>query len=581
LSEHPTEILLVDDDPRNLLAIESALEDVAKIVRARSGEEALRCLLEREFALVLLDVQMPSMDGFETAALIRSRERSRGTPIIFITAFNRDDHEILKAYALGAVDFLFKPVVPEMLRAKASVFVALQEEQARVARQAELLRSHERREHARILADERRRWEEQALRHQMEEERRTSEELTRKTEELTRLIDERERTQGELAHMNERLAQANQRKDQFLAVLAHELRNPLAPLVHGLELFRMRLRDMPSESAEPLRRIQALMSRQTDTLRRLVDDLLDISRIDRGQIELRREEIEIHEVLRQAIATSQPAIEDRRHAVHFEPLVQPAYVDADSVRLVQVFGNVLGNACRYTPEGGQIEVRCATEQDWLSICIMDNGRGIDPELLPRIFDMFVQERRGGEGLGLGLTLARILIEQHGGRIEAHSDGIGRGSRFTIWLPVRHGRQDFLVGADGPVRELRLVPRRVVLVDDHPDVRESLRELLQLWGHTVSEAEDGELGLDTILRIKPDVAFVDIGMPKLDGYGLACRVRELIPSSQIRLVALTGFGQQSDQERAYQAGFDAHLVKPTSPQALEKVFLDLEAAGASR
>jgi signal transduction histidine kinase len=581
------QLLLVDDDPRNLLAIEAALDGVADIVRAHSGEEALRHLLERDFALVLLDVQLPRMDGFETAALIRNRPRSRYTPIIFITAFDRNDQEVLKAYTLGAVDFLFKPIVPAMLRAKASVFVELQQERARVALQAEKLRDHEQREHARILSEERRRWEEAGLRQQMDEERRISEELARKTEELTRLIVELEQAHRQLGQANTELSQANERKDQFLAVLSHELRNPLVPLVHGIELMRLHLERGGNKPESALWRIQASMYRQAATLRRLVDDLLDISRIDRGQIELRKEVVEVNGIVLEAIASVRPLLEEQQQDLSFEPLQEPAWIEADPVRIAQILANVLTNASRYTPARGRIQIRCARRDAELSIAISDNGSGIAPEMLPRIFDMFVQEHRhNGKGLGLGLTLSRMLVEKHGGRIEAHSEGIGRGSTFTIALtlaPGPHAVAERVLESALPADECATSARTysVVVIEDHPDVRESLRELLSFWGHRVEEAEDGEAGLEAIVRVRPDIAFVDIGMPKLDGYSVARRVRQMLPGDQMRLIALTGFGQKADLERTRAAGFDGHLVKPATPQALRQAFTDLEAASTGR
>lgn len=268
------DILVVDDDPNNLVAIEVALGDLgARLVKASSGTEALRHLLKQDFALILLDVQMPSMDGFETARLIRARDRSRHVPIIFITAHSHDDDAVLKGYDLGAVDFLFKPIVPEVLRTKASVFVELQRRSSEIARQAELLREHERREHDRSLAEARQRWEAESLR-----------------------------------RINGKLKEADRKKDEFLALLAHELRNPLAPIVAALEVIRL-------ADADPalLMRSRAIIERQVVHLTRLVDDLLEVSRITNGKLELCRERIEIGAVVAQAIATSEVALQEKRH----------------------------------------------------------------------------------------------------------------------------------------------------------------------------------------------------------------------------------------------------------------------------
>jgi CheY-like chemotaxis protein len=257
------DILVVDDNPANLLAIEAALGDLAlRVQRAHSGTEALRLLLERDFALILLDVNMPSMNGFETARLIRERKRSRHTPIIFVTAYSRDDNEVLAAYELGAVDFLQKPIVAEILRAKAAVFVALQRRTAEVARQADLLRAHERLLHEQRLSEERRRWEEASLRRQRDEAQRAAEALTRKAEELAATIEEKERIERALLASNAELAAADRRKDEFLAVLGHELRNPLAPLMAGLALFK---RGLAAEPFDPTR-----LFRTRDTMERQV-----------------------------------------------------------------------------------------------------------------------------------------------------------------------------------------------------------------------------------------------------------------------------------------------------------------------
>jgi signal transduction histidine kinase len=571
-------ILLVDDDRRNRLAIEAALGSVAHVVQAQSGEEALRHLLNQDFALILLDVQMPRMDGFKTASLIRQRERSQRTPIVFITAFDHDDREILHAYELGAVDFLFKPIVPELLRAKAAVFVELARERAAVAHQAELLRQHERREHQRAFAEERRSWEEQLLRLQVEQQRRAAEQQAQRAEELARLITVQQKTELELTRVNRELAAVDQRKDEFLAVLAHELRNPLAPLLHGLELMRVYIERKTGDPTNDLLRTRTLMERQILHLRRLVEDLLDFSRINLGKIELRRSPVEVSEVIRHAVATSAPRIEENAHKLEVVLPERPLFVNADEVRLIQVISNLLNNASRYTEPGGMIQLRCRAEDGEVVLEVSDNGRGVEPELLPRVFELFVQGGPSGDGLGLGLNLVRYLVQLHGGRVYARSEGRGCGSTFTVRLPeladarapTRPGGARSAEPADkrDANRSQRL---RVVVVDDHSDIRASLQELLRLWGHEVEVASDGESGLDLILRTQPDIAFVDISMPKLDGFAVARRIREALPAEPIRLIAMTGFGQEDDRQRALASGFDLHLVKPATPDALRAIF----------
>src|SRR5688572_9570166 len=283
------DILVIDDNPANLLAIEAALAGLGlNLVTAQSGADGLRQLLERDFALILLDIEMPGMNGFETARLVRGRLRTRHVPIIFVTAFSRDDREILEGYALGAVDFLFKPIVPEVLRAKASVFVELRRRTDEVARQAELLREAERQEHKRRLAEERQRWESEALREQMEKEKANAAATAHKAAELARTVAALERVESELMERQRQLEQADRRKNEFLALLGHELRNPLAPIVTGLELIRSRPFDDPI-----LRKACGALERQVGHLTRLVDDLLDVSRITTGKIDLRRERVTI------------------------------------------------------------------------------------------------------------------------------------------------------------------------------------------------------------------------------------------------------------------------------------------------
>ena len=542
------DILVVDDNKANLIAMEAVLASLGSpVVRAQSGEEALRILLERDFALILLDVQMPLLDGFETARLIRERRRSSHTPIIFVTAHGRDENDVQAAYKLGAVDFLFKPVVGEVLRSKATVFVELHRRTALLTRQGEQLREHERREHERALQEERRRWNEEALRRQMQE-----------------------------------MAEADRRKDEYLAVLGHELRNPLSAVVTGCDLLRRKFEGMPGLDPSILLTRERI-DRQAQHLRRLVDELLDVTRISSGKIELKMATTTAQDVIEQALVTSCAAIEERGHELVVEVPADPVVLYADPVRLIQSIGNLINNAARYTDEKGTIWVKCEVSpaRDSVRIEVRDNGRGIAPEILPRVFDIFVQE--GGRdtegGLGLGLTIVKRLIELHGGTVTASSQGPGRGSTFTITLRIDPRAAAVVPGgasapADGAIAveargapapqagvEAPARPLTVVLVEDNEDIVESMSEFLADLGHTVHTAGDGRRGLEMIISHKPDVAIVDVGLPILDGYQVASEVRQHMGAAAPRMVAMTGYGQEADRRRARDAGFDRHLVKP--------------------
>jgi signal transduction histidine kinase len=391
-------ILVVDDRKENLLAADAALSGFgAVIVTALSGEEALKRLLESDYSLVLLDIQMPGMDGYETAKFIRARPRTAHLPIIFLTAHDAEAKNMLRGYELGAVDFMLKPFAPEILRAKAQVLLALQERTEEVAR---LRMQHE---------------------HELERQRIQAQHLARETE-----------AKHQLARLNEQLAENDHRKNEFLAILAHELRNPLAPLRALFDLAKQ-------GPDKPLtQRMLDIGDRQLTLLARLVDDLLDISRITANKIELRPETLDVREVIEAAITTSKPRISDRRHALETRISAAPVTVTVDSLRMVQVISNLLNNAARYTPPGGHIELACTADEAFATIAIKDNGIGIPSELVPTIFDMFVQERvrsDGGGGLGLGLALAKHLVELHGGRIEVTSPGRGKGSTFAVRLPA--------------------------------------------------------------------------------------------------------------------------------------------------
>jgi len=584
------EILAVDDSLANLLAIEAALGDFgAHVVKTQSGADALRRLLTQDFALILLDVQMPIMDGFQTARMIRERQRNRETPIIFVTAHHREHADVLKAYELGAVDFLFKPIVPEILRAKASVLLALQRRTAEVAIQARLLREQEHQMHQRRLAEARRDWEEDMLRRQVEEERRVATETARRADELARTVAALEKVERELTRTNEDLAEADRRKDEFLATLAHELRNPLAPLSAGLEVLRLEL--SPGEVSDRVIATRSSMERQVCHLKRLVDELLDTSRIESGKVTLDIEMLDLREIVGQALGICRAEIDARHQKLEVELPDEPMLVKGDAVRLTQVFANLLNNANRYTNDGGNIRLECHAQGERAVISVTDDGQGISREVIARIFDIFVQERTGTGGLGIGLTLVRQLVELHGGEVSAESEGLGRGSRFEVNLPLAPAAEQRVRPDTNAMAEMepeveskkeRTGERnlRVVVVDDSEDIRETMCALLSLWGHEVQTAGDGRAGLDLILEQAPDVAVVDIGLPELDGLEVARAVRASPRGREVRLVAMTGFGQKQDRIRVVQAGFDTHLVKPARVEELEAALLGNDRAQAA-
>jgi signal transduction histidine kinase len=562
------EILAVDDSLANLLAIEAALGEFgAHVVKTQSGADALRRLLTQDFALILLDVQMPIMDGFQTARMIRERQRNRETPIIFVTAHHREHADVLRAYELGAVDFLFKPIVPEILRAKASVLLALQRRTAEVAIQARLLREQEHQMHQRRLAEARRDWEDEMLRRQVEEERRAATETARRAEELARTVAALEKVERELTRTNQDLAEADRRKDEFLAVLAHELRNPLAPLSAGLEILKLEL--VPGSVSERVVSTRSSMERQVRHLRRLVDELLDTSRIESGKVTLDIEVIDLREVVSQALGICRAEIDEREQRLTVNLPSEPVWVKGDPVRLTQVLANL------YTDLEGHITLDCSVDGERAVVSVTDDGQGISPEVIARIFDIFVQERTGAGGLGIGLTLVKQLVELHRGEVTAESEGLGRGSRFEVKLPLAPAAERSTLPEEAePAREERTSERnlRVVVVDDSEDIRETMCELLSLWGHEVKTAGDGRAGLDLILEQTPDVAVVDIGLPELDGLEVARAVRASPRGQEVRLVAMTGFGQKQDRIRVVQAGFDTHLVKPARVEDLQAALM---------
>jgi signal transduction histidine kinase/ActR/RegA family two-component response regulator len=374
---------------------------------------------------------------------------------------------------------------------------------------------------------------------------------------------------SERKRAEQRLREADRRKDEFLAILAHELRNPLAPIRNGLELMRARAGDHQLRA-----RTQEMIERQLEHLVHLIDDLMDLSRLDRGKVVLRRQVLELSRVIDSAVEASRPLMDERDHHLTVAIPSRPVHVHGDFTRLTQVLGNLLTNSAKYTPPGGNIELVADQVGNEAVIRVRDDGIGIPPDMKSRIFEMFTQvqgslERSDG-GLGIGLTLVQRLTEMHGGRVQVFSEGVGRGSEFVIRLPVHDPQASAVAHGDGSVLELssRVRGQRILVADDNSDAASSLALVLQSMGHEVMTAFDGMSALSIARQVQPDVIILDIGMPKLNGYEVAQAVRAEEWSRGAMLVALTGWGQADDKTRAREAGFDHHLTKPLDFAALE-------------
>lgn len=504
-------VLLVDDQPAKLLTYRAILADCgANLVTASSAREALEHLLKSEFAVVIVDVCMPELDGFELAEMIRDHPRFRQTAIIFVSGVHLTDLDRLKGYERGAVDYLPVPIVPEILRAKVRVFVDL---------------------HVK----------------------------TRELERLNRSLERR------VAQRTEELEEANRRKDRFLAVLAHELRNPLAAI-------RMAAQSITLSESSPADRARwsGVVERQIGHLSRLIDDLVDVSRITRGRIELQRKAVDISGVLAEAVDASRPLIEDRHHRLVLQVPAQPVRVFGDPARLVQVIANLLHNASKFTPKGGHLTVSVEEQGGDVVVRVTDNGIGIDREMLPRIFEMFSQVGRPldrpSSGLGIGLALVRTLVELHGGTVAAESPGKGCGTQVTVRLP-RLDAASHAETAAPAAPPSTLPPSRILVVDDNADAADALAFMLRAAGHVVNTAHDGLEALTISPGFRPDIVLLDLGMPNLNGYATAHRIREQPWGRNVLLVALTGWGQPKDRDRTSRAGFSAHLVKPVGVEEL--------------
>jgi signal transduction histidine kinase/DNA-binding response OmpR family regulator len=682
------DILIVDDLPEKLLVFDTVLGDLQQnLVFARSGADALRQILRRDFAVILLDVNMPDMDGFETAALIRKYKRAAHTPIIFITSY-ADEMQTARGYSLGAVDYIPSPVIPEVLRSKVRVFVELHILQKRIARQAE--------ERIALAASE-------AALKVAEESTRRSTVLANLSHALSGLLDITEGMHALLAHVvpalsatatvailgddgvvshvatrssllgdeagsvelspsalpsahfamlrealslpvasripgapfadgalqmlplihgerflgalwidgektalgaalldevaaraviafatvrlyrdlqveiaerrqaESRLEESSRRKDEFLAMLSHELRNPLAPIRNAVEVIRL---VAPPE--QKVRWAADVTDRQVRQLTRLVDELLDVARISQGKIVLQPQCLDLVTLVSQCVETYRASIEARRQSLTLSLPGTAVNVNGDSTRLVQVVNNLLTNAMKYTPDGGAIAIGVTRDSsaqgEFALLEVRDDGIGIDADLLPHVFELFEQGKRALDrtqgGLGVGLTLVQRLVRLHEGDVQAVSAGPGQGSLFRVRLPCLAESAE-----TAPLEETmeRLpaaaVGRRILVVDDNVDVVETTKMLLTLAGHEVRSAKDGLQALQFAAEFNPDVVLLDIGLPLMDGYEVARRLRQMPQTRGTLLIALTGYGQQGDRQRGKDAGFDGHMLKPVDPHTL--------------
>ncbi len=724
--EPKTAILVVDDLPDNLLVYQCVLEELGQnVVLARSGEEALKHLLEREFAVVLLDVNMPGLDGFETASLIRQRRKSARTPIIFLTAFS-DELPPSRAYASGAVDYISTPIVPEILRAKVRVFVELHQLRQQTAQQAEervrravaedaarrsaflaeagsvlassldleTLTAALARQPVSFLADlsivcladaDRSPASRQAtswkahwawaarepphgraacgdppavLLESLETVLRTGKPIRLERPLRVRLpdgADGREQTNGqateaempltdifllplavrgrtggalclgrmptrgrfiaddlwlcrelasragmaiENALLVESIQDADRRKDEFLAMLAHELRNPLAPIRNAVQLLRLAGASEPDQ-----RQAGDLIDRQVTHLVRLVDDLLDATRIARGKVALRKQRCDISAIVREAVEDYRPLFAGSGLSLQTDLPAEPIWVDGDPTRLSQVLINLLNNARKFTDRGGRVAVALAAEADGRTVAlrVQDTGIGIESKMLSTIFDVFVQADRSLErirgGLGLGLSLVKGLVDLHGGQVLAHSAGLGHGAQFVVRLPVLSASE--LAAGDEPSSVApspslaRVAPsadgratgpparHRVLVVDDNRDAAQSAATLLKLAGHDVRTAFTGAAGLEVAREFRPGVILCDIGLPGgMSGYDVARAVRQDAALSSTYLIAVTGYGREEDHRDAAAAGFALHLTKPVDCERLYDVLAGIDPEGVA-
>jgi signal transduction histidine kinase/DNA-binding response OmpR family regulator len=682
----PVNILIVDDMPEKIMAIEATLAELGQnIVKAYSGREALRCLLKDDFAVILLDVNMPEMDGFETAAFIRERKRSEHTPIIFVTAFN-DEVQIAKGYSLGAVDFISTPIDPEVLRTKVRVFVDLFQKTETIRQQAAHRVQLAREQAARQVAEKAMRryallaeaskllsrsldfdttlsslyrtivpgiadgcqlvlydvnrdiWfahvtPDDSANSKISSSHSRVEQVDPRLAEAVRdavetghaqsidsdvvrnapdlglkkkwasvivvpliardvplgaivcglarrqfepadlaLIENlagRAATALDNAQLFQTIRDGERRKDEFLAMLGHELRNPLAAITNAGELTKLLDPGEATfdESLEIIRQQAALM-------KRLVDDLLDVSRITSGRVQLQKSPVDAAEIVTRVAESNDLLFSSRGHTLHLETPPEGTILEADPYRLEQILSNLLVNAAKYTDAGGEIWFSAQQEGPDIVFRVRDSGIGIGPDLLPNVFDLFAQANRSLHraegGLGIGLTIVRGLAELHGGRVSVNSEGFGHGAEFVVCLPATAEKPKRAPLKPPSVIDKTTQPRRVLVVEDQPALSRVTVALLEKLGHEVRAAADGPEALLAVREYNPEVVLLDIGLPGMDGYEVARCLRRELGAAAPMLVAMTGYSQHEVKRHARKAEFDHHLVKPADMGVLREL-----------
>lgn len=658
-------ILVVDDLPEKHVVFRTILDELGQnIVSARSGKEALGYILEMEFAVILLDVNMPDIDGLETAGLIRQYKKSAQTPIVFITAYV-DEVQAKRGYALGAVDYISSPVVPEVLRSKIRVFVELYRMNRQLQVQAAAREALARSEAARAAAEDASHRADylaeasRVLSHSLNlddtiaavlqlcvptlgeravlglsahdggvrrldmhpppraddpevftpELRAAADRVIRERQLRLVRLGERaaaicplvagDEARGALALLGEyesfdsaqlalirefssrasiamenarlysAVQEADRRKNEFLAMLAHELRNPLAPIRNAVHI--MQGDDVTQATMNWARDV---IGRQADYMARLIDDLLDVSRIVQGKVAVKPERLTLGELVDRAVEGSSPRVAGRDQLLAVQLPPEEIELDGDPVRLSQVLANLINNASKFSGRNTKIRLTATYAAGELQIAVRDEGSGIDPSFLPHIFDLFAQgdqslDRSQG-GLGIGLTLVKHLVELHGGRVTAHSEGPGTGTEVVVYLPARlaPAAEGAATVPDGRERLSRgKAPARILVVDDLAASAETLMTLLEMEGFEVKVANEGASALQIAEQFRPDVVLLDIGLPGMNGFEVAHRLRLQPASRDALLIALTGYGEAESRSRSAKAGFDFHMVKPADVNLL--------------